>query len=112
MLIHRAADFGQRICQWLWRDDITQSQRGVKDLTHRSGVDHPAGIVDSLQARERWPGKAELSIIIVFENESVICTSEIEQSGPAREAHRHSEGKLMRRRNVNDSGQRFAWRSL
>ena len=95
VLIHRAPDLDQRIDQLLWCNDVAQTQRGVKNLTHRSGVNHVAGVIESLQGRARRPSKAELGVKVVFENKCVVNTRKIEQGGPSLKTHRHSKGKLM-----------------
>src|SRR5439155_2750001 len=111
VLIHRTADLGQRINQRLWRNDVSQTQRGTKNLAHRSRVNHSAGVVDPLQRREWWPGKAELRVVVVFENKDVVSTRKIEQAGPTLETHRNAERKLMGGRYVNDPRQWFFWPS-
>jgi hypothetical protein len=78
VLIHRAANLDQRIDQRLWRNDVAQTQRGTENLTHRSRVNHPAGIIHALQGRERRPGETELGVIIVFEDERVMRAREVE----------------------------------
>src|SRR4051794_35495803 len=107
MLIHHAANLDHRIYQRLWRDDVPKAQRGIEDFTHRSGVDDPPGVVEPLQGRQWRPGKAELGVEVVFENKRVVSTRKIEQGGPALETHCYSKGKLMRRRYIDDSRQRF-----
>src|SRR5215470_535275 len=111
MLIHCTADLDQRIDQRLWRNDIAQTQSGTKNLAHRSRINHSTGVIDPLQRRERWPRETELRVVIVFENKRVVRTRKIEQSGSARERHRISKRKLMRRCDVNDPGQRSFRRS-
>jgi len=97
VLVHCAADFDQGIDQLLWRNDVAQPQGRIKDFTHRSGVNDPAEIVDSLQARERRPGKAELRVKVVFKNKCIVNARKIEQRSPALETHCHAERVLMRR---------------
>src|SRR5437870_12526346 len=48
VLIHRTAELGQRINQRLWRNDVSQTQRGTKILAHRSPVNHSADVADTL----------------------------------------------------------------
>src|SRR5206468_652185 len=75
VLIHRTADLDQRIDQRFWRNDVAQTQRGTKNLAHRSRVNHSAGVVDPLQRREWWPGKTELRVVVVFENVSAVSSA-------------------------------------
>src|SRR4030095_16139116 len=111
VLIHRTADLDQRINQRLWRNDVAQTQRGTKNLAHRSCVNHSAGVVDPLQRRKRWPGKAELRVVVVLENECVVSTRKIEQARPALESHGNAERKLMGGCYMNKPRQWFFWRS-
>src|SRR5438874_2980665 len=111
MLIHHASDLDHRIYQWLWRDDVAEAQRGIEDLTHRSGVDHPVEVVEPLQGRQGRPGKAELRVEVVFKNKGVVSMRKIKQGSPALETHCHPKGKLMGRRYVDDSRQRLVSQS-
>src|SRR5260370_22655817 len=111
MLIDHASDLDHRIYQRLWCNDVAQAQRGIEDLTHRSGVDHPVRIVEPLQGRQRGSGKAELRVVVVFENKCVVSTRKIEQAGPTLKTHRNAERKLMGGRYVNDPRQWFFCRS-
>src|SRR6266487_1823311 len=111
VLIHCAADFDQRIDQLLWRNDVAQPQGRIKNFTHRSGVNDPAEIVDSLQAREWRSGKAELRVKVVFKNKCTVSARKIEQGCSALETHCHAERILMRRRYVDNFWLLFLWRS-
>jgi hypothetical protein len=111
VLVHCAADFHQRIDQRLWRNDVAQSQRRIKNFTHRPPVNHAPEIVDPLQARERRSGKAELRVKVVFKNKCIVSTRKIEQTCSALETHCHAERILMRRRYMNDFWLLFSWRS-
>src|SRR5262249_2653577 len=95
VLIHCAASFHQRIDQRLWRHDVAQAQRRIKNFTHRSRVNDAAEVVDSLQARERRSGKTELCVKVVFKNKCMVSTRKIEQRCSARETHCHAEGILV-----------------
>src|SRR4029077_14571742 len=77
VLVHCATDFDQRIDQLLRRKDVAQPQGRIKNFTHRPRVNHPAEIDDSLQTRERWPGKAELRVKVVFKNECIVRMGKI-----------------------------------
>src|SRR5436190_2647749 len=111
MLIHGAADFDQRIDQRLWRNDVAETQRGTKNLAHRSRVNHPAGVIHALHRREWRSGETKLGVVIVFKDERIMCTGEIEQGRPAWKTHRHADRKLMRRSYVDEFWQRLFSRS-
>src|SRR5437773_12278607 len=102
MLIHCAANLDERIDQRLGRNDVAQTQRGTKNLAHRSRVNHAAGVIDPLQRRKWRPGETEFGVVIVFEDERVMRARKIEQGRPALETHCHPERKLMRRSYVDE----------
>ena len=105
VLIYHAPDLCNRIDQLLWSNDVAQTQRGIKNLTHGSRVDDSPGIIEPLQTWQRGASKAELGVVIILENKSVVVAGKIDQSSPSPETHRDSEWKLMGRRRVNDSRQ-------
>src|SRR4030095_846864 len=104
MLIHYRPDLNHRVDQLFRSEDVAEEKRWIENLTHRSGVDDAAGVIESLQTGERRTGKTKLGIVIVFENVGVALAGELDERSPARKTHRHPERKLMRRRDVNDLG--------
>src|SRR6266540_3536926 len=95
--------FYQRIDQHLWRDDVAQSQRRIKNFAHRPRVNDAPEIVDPLQAREWRSGKPELRVKVVFKNKCIVSARKIEQACSAFETHCHAKGILMRRLDLDDS---------
>src|SRR4029453_8240071 len=55
--------------------------------------------------------ETKLGVVVVFKDERVMRTGEIEQGRPARKTHRHADRKLMRRSYVDEFGQRLFSRS-
>src|ERR1700757_2280387 len=89
----------------LWRcDQKTETQGWIKDLAHSAGINHPAGIVQTLKTRQRRPIETKFGIIIILQNVGVARLRELDQSLPPLKAHRHTEGKLVRRCDQNESG--------
>src|SRR5262249_41560179 len=79
----------------------------VKNFAHRARVNDAAGVIESLQTWEWGTGEPKLGIMIILENVSVVFACEIDKCGPACQAHRHAERKLVRRRDVDDFGCRL-----
>src|SRR5262249_4695896 len=111
VLVHRAADFYQRIDQHFGRNDVTESQGRIENFTHRSGVNDTPEVVDSLQTRKRWSRKTELRIKVIFKNKCIVSTRKIEQSSPSLETHCDPERILMRRSYMDDFRSLLVWRS-
>src|SRR5690242_20460727 len=61
-------------------------------------------MVQTLKTWQRWPIETKLGIIIVLQDVGVARLGKLDQSFAAVKAHRHTEGKLMRRCNENESG--------
>src|SRR5260370_33300021 len=78
VLIHRTPNFSHRIDQLLRHNDIAETQGGIKNFTHRPRVNHTTGVVQSLQAWQRWPSKTKLCVVVAFENKRVVLTRNIE----------------------------------
>src|SRR5690242_4766710 len=104
MLIHHRPDLNHRVHQWFWRENVTEPERRIENLTHGAGVDDTTGVIESLQTRERRTSKTKLRVVIVFENVGVALAGELDERGPARKTHCHTERKLVGRRDVNDLG--------
>src|SRR2546421_12785997 len=63
VLVHDSAHFDEGVDK-LWRyDQKTEAQRWVKDLAHRAGINHPAGMVQTLKTWQRRPIENEIGII-------------------------------------------------
>src|SRR6266705_4093599 len=97
MLIHPCPNLDHRFDQLLRREDITQPQGWVEDLTHCARVDNATGVVEPLQTWEWGTRVTKFRIMIILENVSVAGAREIDQSRPARETHRHTKRELMGR---------------
>src|SRR5258707_8357755 len=91
MLIHHGANLDHRFDQLLRREDITQAQGWVEDLTHCACVDDTAGVIEPLQAWEWGTGIAKFGVMVVLENVCVTGTRKIDQCRSSRETHRHAE---------------------
>src|SRR5439155_11106630 len=104
MLIHHGANLDHRFDQLFRRQDITQAQGWIKNLTHCARVDDAASVIKPLQTWKRGTGITKFRVVIVLENVSVAPARKIDQSRPSCEAHRHAERKLMGRRHVNYFG--------
>src|SRR5437660_2184064 len=104
VLVHDSAHLDEGVDKW-WRcDHKTEAQRWVKDLAHSAGINHPAGVVQTLKTWQRWSIETKLGIIIILQDVAVVQLRELDQSFPPLKAHRHTEGKLVRRCDENESG--------
>src|SRR6476659_4339071 len=104
VLVHDSANLEEGVNK-LWRcDQNTEAQRWVKDLAHSAGINHPAGIVQTLKTWQRRPIETKLGIIIILQDVAVARLRELDQSFPPLKAHRHTERKLVRRCDENESG--------
>src|SRR5437016_11179978 len=101
MLIHHGSDFEHWFDQLFWRQDITQAQGRIEDLTHSAGVDNTSSVIKPLQAREWRTGITKFRVMIVLENVSVAGARKVDQSRSSRETHRHTEWELMRRSDID-----------
>src|ERR1044071_5010985 len=103
VLSHDSAHLDESVDE-LWRcDQETETQRRVKDLAHTGGIDHPSGMVQTLKTWQRRPIETKLEIIIILQDVAVARLRELDQSFPALQTHRHTEGKLVRRCDENKS---------
>lgn len=48
MLVHHRANFDHWFDQLFWRQDVTQAQGGIEDLTHCACVDNTTGVIKTL----------------------------------------------------------------
>src|SRR5947207_3387634 len=64
----------------------------------------PAGVVQNLKTWQRWSIETKLGIIIILQDVAAAQLRELDQSFPPLKAHRHTEGKLVRRCDENESG--------
>src|SRR5262249_936671 len=104
VLVHDSAYLDEGVDK-LWRcDQKTEAQRWGKDLAHSAGINHPAGMVQTLKTWQRRPIEPKIGIIIIPPEGGVPRHCGIDQSFPPLEAHRHTEGKLVRRCDENESG--------
>src|SRR5262249_46454774 len=55
VLVHDSAHLDQRVDKLRRCDHKTKAQRWVKDLAHRAGINHPAGMVQTLKTGQRRP---------------------------------------------------------
>src|SRR5262245_64390500 len=104
VLVHDSAHLNQGVDKLWRRDQKAEAQRRVKDLAHSAGINHPAGMVQTLKTWQRRPIETKLGIIIILQDVAVARLRELNQSFPPLKAHRHTEGKLVRRRDKNESG--------
>src|SRR5438132_3993062 len=101
MLVHHCTNFDHWVDQLLRRQNITQSQGGVEDLSHCACVDNTACIIKPLQTREWGTGIPKFRVMVILKDVSVAGARKIDQSRPSRETHRHSKWELMRRSNID-----------
>src|ERR1700742_4024792 len=103
VLVHDSADLDQGVDK-LWRcDQKTEAQRWIEDLAHTGGVDHPSGMVQTLKTWQRRPIETKLEIIIILQDVAVARLRELDQGFPPLQTHRHTQGKLVRRCDKNES---------
>src|SRR5256886_9617629 len=102
VLIHHGANLDHWFDQLLRRQDITQAQGWVEDLTHCACVDDTAGVIEPLQAWERGTGIAKFGVMVVLENVRITRTGKIDQCRSSRETHGHAKRELMRRSDIDD----------
>src|SRR6188472_3487169 len=104
VLVHDSAHLDEGVDK-LWPcDQKTEAQRWVKDLAHSAGINHPAGIVQTLETWQGRPIEAKLGIIIILQDVTVARVGELDKSFPPLQAHCYTQRKLMRRCNKNESG--------
>src|SRR6266480_2833045 len=104
VLVHNRAHLDEGVDKF-WRcDQKTEAQRRVKDLAHSAGINHSAGMVQTLKTWQRRPIETKLGIIIILQDVAAAQLRELDQSFPPLKAHRHTEGKLVRRCDENESG--------
>src|SRR5882724_8685841 len=96
VLVHDSAHLDEGVDKLGRCDQKTEAQRWIKDLAHSAGINHPAGIVQALKTWQRRPIETKLGIIIVLQDVAVARFRELDQSFPPLQAHRHTEGKLVR----------------
>src|SRR5213082_1385065 len=71
VLVHDSAHLDKGVDK-LWRcDQKTEAQRWVKDLAHSAGINHPAGVVQTLKTWQRRPIETKLGIIIILQDVAV-----------------------------------------
>src|SRR4030095_15975499 len=109
VLVHDSAHFDKDFDK-LWRCyQKTEAQRWIKDLTHSAGIDHPAGIVQTLKTWQRRPIETKLGIIIILQDVAVARRRELDEGFPPLQAHCHTQGKLVRRCDENESRRISPW---
>src|ERR1043166_9362125 len=104
VLVHDRAHLDEGVHKFCRCDQKTEAQRRVKDLAHSAGINHPAGLVQTLKTRQRRPIEAKLGIIIILQDVAVARLRELDKSFPPLQAHCHTQGKLVRRCDENESG--------
>ena len=109
MLVHDSTHLDEGVDKLWRRDQKTEAQRWIKDLTHSAGINHPAGIVQTLETWQGRPIEAKLGIIIILQDVAVARLRELDKSFPPLQAHCHPQGKLMRRCDENESGRILPW---
>jgi len=79
VLVHDSAHLDEGVDK-LWRcDQKAEAQRWVKDLAHSAGINHPAGIVQTLKTWQRRPIETKLGIIIILQDVAVARLRELDQ---------------------------------
>src|SRR5437762_7905758 len=104
VLVHDSAYLDEGIDK-LWRcDHKTEAQRWIKDFAHSAGINNPAGVVQTLKTWQRRSIKTELGIVIILQDVAVARLRELDESFPSPQAHRDTQGKLMRWSDKHESG--------
>src|SRR5438034_4686182 len=104
VLIHDSAHLDEGVDKLGRCNQKTESQRWIKDLTHTAGINHSAGIVQTLKTWQRRTIETKLGIIIILQDVAVARLRELDESFPPLQTHRHTQGKLVRRCDENESG--------
>src|SRR4030095_9932004 len=104
VLVHDSAQLDEGIDKFWWCDQKTETQRWIKDLAHTADINNPAGIVQTLKTGQRRPIETELGIVIILQDVAIARLRELDQSLPPLKAHRHTQGKLVRWSDKNESG--------
>src|SRR5262245_28383661 len=104
VLVHDRTHLDEGIDK-LWRcDQKTEAQRWIKDFAHTADINNPAGMVQTLKTRQRRPIETELGIVIILQDVAIARLCELDQSFSPPQAHRHTQGKLVRWSDKNESG--------
>src|SRR5205823_7444687 len=80
VLVHDSAHLDKGVDKFWWCDQKTEAQRWVKDLAHSAGINHPAGVVQTLKTWQRRPIETKLGIIIILQDVAVARLCELDQS--------------------------------
>src|SRR6266487_1092663 len=96
MHIERAPHEQERLEENGGRDQIAQAQCSKEHFAKGADIEHPPSVIQPLQSLQRAPTKAVFAIIVVLQNPCISLSSPVQQNHPARKAHGHSRGELMR----------------
>ncbi|RMN18912.1 hypothetical protein ALQ63_04131 [Serratia plymuthica] len=95
-----AIEFGvrgfQRRHQGFWQHHVTQPQRRVQRLAEGADINHRRIGFQPLQRRDGLPGKAELAVVVIFDNPTAAVARQCQQPLPPRQTHHRSQRILVR----------------
>ena len=80
MLVDDGPKLRDGICQRRRDEKISQPQRGKENLAHGARVNNASAPVQSLQAGQWRAAKAELGVVIIFQDVGAASFREVEQS--------------------------------
>ena len=102
MLVGGGAGRHQPVLQVGRHDQEAQAQRREQRLAEAADVDHAAVDVEPVQARHRPRAVAELAVVVVLDHPGARAARPAQQGQPPRQAHRHAQRILVRRRHVGE----------
>ncbi len=91
----------QRFAEVGGHDEKTKPQRREERLAEAADVDHASVGVETMQTRHRPRAVPKLAVVVVFDDPGARGARPFHERQPARQAHRHTERKLMRWRDVH-----------
>src|SRR5262245_15848659 len=104
VLVHDSSHLDECVDKLWWCDQKPETQRWIKDLAHRAGINHAAGMVQTLKTWQRRTIETKFGIIIILQDVAVARLCELDQSFSSLQTHRYTEGKLVGRCHENQSG--------
>src|ERR1051326_6857220 len=94
VLVDGGAELRHRIGQRPRDEQVSQTQRGIKNFAHGSGVDYATGAIQTLETRKRRTAEPKLGVVIVLQNVSAAFAREFEHCSSSSQAHRDPKRKL------------------
>jgi hypothetical protein len=104
--IEQLAQVPHAINSFRWHDDIAEPQAGEEHLTEAADIEDTSV---AIHARQRWQRRAsipELAVVVILDDPRTRRRSPCEQRTTSSVAERRPEWRLMRRRDVRETGVR------